>query len=106
KDRVAALPKRLAAALDHRIVWRLEQADLLCREILEIQPGHPDALLIRALVALDAQDQPRAIELMRQASAADSQDPNLHGSRAKMSRSAAFLKGAPAESQRALALGP
>jgi tetratricopeptide (TPR) repeat protein len=43
---------------------------------------------------------------MRQASAADSQDPNLHRSLAEMFRSAGLLDEALAASQRALALGP
>ncbi len=59
ENRAASLPAKLAVALDHRNAGRLEQADLLCGEILEIQPSHPEALLIRALVARDAQDQAR-----------------------------------------------
>ena len=103
-SRPVSLPEILAIADEHRKAGRLEQADRLCRQILEVRPAHPDALHLHSLIAHDAGDQSKAIELTQRAIDAKKEDPILHCNLAEMCRRAGRLDDALAASQQALAL--
>ena len=44
----------LTDALGHHQAGRLREAETLCRQILEANPDHPDALHLRGVLALQA----------------------------------------------------
>jgi len=105
-SRAVSLSEALATAESDRLAGRLEEADQLCRRILELSPDHPIALHIQALTAHDAGDKTRAIKLVRQAIAADRRDPLLYYSLAELCRRAGLLDGALEASRQVLSLEP
>ncbi len=96
----------LAIVDRHREAGRLREADQLCREILKIKPAHPTVLHLRALIAHDGGHSPRALDLMRQAVAANEKSAHLHWTLAEMYRRAELLDEALEAGGRALALQP
>ena len=65
----ALSPERgmMALAAEHHQAGRLEQAEKLCRQVLQKNPGHVDALRMLGLIAAAAGDLEDAEHLLRQA---------------------------------------
>ncbi|MBI3903576.1 MAG: tetratricopeptide repeat protein [Nitrosomonadales bacterium] len=57
---------------------RYPQAQALCRQILQIQPGHFDALHLMGVIAIQTKDPARAIELIGKAIETNPQDADAY----------------------------
>ncbi|MBV8448338.1 MAG: tetratricopeptide repeat protein [Hyphomicrobiales bacterium] len=96
----------LATADGWRKAGRLEEADRVCRQILENEPEHTTALHLRALIANDAGDRTKSIELVQHAIAIDPRDPLLLYTLAELCRRARRFDEALAANRQALFLEP
>src|SRR5437667_6446361 len=64
---VTALPNALQIAVEHHQAGRLAEAEAVYTQILEAQPGNPDALSLLGLVAHQRGMNERAVELIEKA---------------------------------------
>jgi protein O-GlcNAc transferase len=48
---MATIPEAFTLALQHYQANRLQEAEVLYRQILQVQPGHPDALPNLGMIA-------------------------------------------------------
>lgn len=74
----AAIQQSLADAVHHHQAGRLAEAETLYREILEVQPNHPDALHLLGVVARRAGRNDLAVELIRRAIGVNDQIAGFH----------------------------
>ena len=66
-----SITEALSAALEHYQAGRLPEAESLCRQILQAQPTHPDALQLLGVIAYQGGRSDVAIDLLGQAIAAN-----------------------------------
>jgi len=66
-----------AAAAQHN-AGQLPQAETLCRQVLQTQPNHPDALNLLGLIAFQTGRHDEAVQLIRQAIAANKRVPDYY----------------------------
>jgi Flp pilus assembly protein TadD/SAM-dependent methyltransferase len=85
---------------------RLEQAALLCREVLEADPGDPDALYLLGRVALKNGQAAAAAELIRRAILGEDRRPAYHFHLALALQTMGDLAGAVTSYRNNLALDP
>ena len=62
-----SIPEALAAALEHRRAGQLPQAEQICREILSVDPQHPQALNLLGVIALQAGEHQAALDCLSRA---------------------------------------
>jgi len=72
------IEQTLAVATEHHRAGRTAEAERLYREVLASSPGHPDALHLLGVVALQSGRPAEAADLIGQAVANDSTSPLLH----------------------------
>jgi protein O-GlcNAc transferase len=71
----SSIPSALQAAFEHHQAGRLNQAEALYRKILQIKPGHPDALHFLGVIALQHGRNEIAVEQISKAILANPADP-------------------------------
>ena len=96
----------LAIAEQHRLAGRLAAAEQLCRDVLRALPRNAEALHLLGLVAHQAGNTQAAIDLIRQAIAADGSVALFHCNLGEMSRLVGRIDDAVAAGRRALELQP
>lgn len=72
------IEQTLAVATEHHRAGRTAEAERLYREVLAVSPGHPDALHLLGVIALQGGRAPEAVELIGQAVSSDQTSPLLH----------------------------
>jgi tetratricopeptide (TPR) repeat protein len=96
----------LMLAEQHRSAGRLDEAQALCRSILDAQPNEPDALHLLGLVALQLGELADAIEQVRRAVKLAPEVALYHATLGEMCRFAGRPEEAVAHGRRALDLKP
>lgn len=64
---MTAIPDALVLALQHHQAGRLQEAEVLYRQILQVEPDHPDALHLLGLIARQVGQHETAVELIARA---------------------------------------
>jgi predicted O-linked N-acetylglucosamine transferase (SPINDLY family) len=100
------IPEVLIVALQHHQAGRLEQAEVIYRQILQVQPQHPDALHLLGVVAHQMGRHDIGADYIRQAIALKPGDAKFHNNLGETCRAQGKLADAVAHYQRALALRP
>jgi predicted O-linked N-acetylglucosamine transferase (SPINDLY family) len=103
---MATIPEALQVALQHHQAGRLEQAEVIYRQILQVQPQHPDALHLLGVLAHHVGQHEQAVRYIGQAIALDSRRPEFHNNLGEAYRATGKLAEAVTHYQRALALQP
>jgi len=99
-------PDLFAAALRQHRAGRVEEADMMCRQILAIDSRHADTLHLRGLIAYQRQSHDIAVDLISQAIAIDPRTARYHSNLGLAFNALARLDEAAASHRRALALEP
>lgn len=73
------IPQAIDIALRHHNAGELQQAEVIYRQILDIQPDHPDVLHLLGLIAHQVGRNDAAIELIGKALSLFSGNPLFHG---------------------------
>jgi len=100
------VPQALELALQHHQAGRLAEADALYRQILAVQPNHPDALHLLGLVACQAGHSDAAVGWIRQAIALKPNYPEAYNNLGAALRDKGQLDEAIASCRQAIALRP
>lgn len=96
----------LAAAIAHHQGGRLAEAERLYRRILDVEPGHPDALHLLGLIAHGVGQHESALRLIREATEVRPDVALYHSSLGTVFQGLGRLDEALAAYRRALALEP
>ncbi|MEJ2090339.1 MAG: tetratricopeptide repeat protein, partial [Gammaproteobacteria bacterium] len=100
------LKQLFETALESHRAGDLQSADGVYRQILEHHPEHPDALNLRAAIAMDGAQYARAAELLRRAIAVTDQVPEFHCHLGNALQGVGDFDAAAAAYRRAIALRP
>ncbi len=100
------IPQALEIAIQHHQAGRRAEAEQLYRQILALEPQHPDALHLLGLIAQQAGAIEAATELVRAALAANPAVPIFHNSLGNLLADQGQFDGAVAAYRRALELEP
>lgn len=76
--RLATITEALQLARQHHLAGRLAPAEQICRRILTVEPAHPEAVHLLALVAFAGGDVEAAISLLSRAIAASPDNAQFH----------------------------
>jgi predicted O-linked N-acetylglucosamine transferase (SPINDLY family) len=101
---MATIPEALTLALQHHQAGRIHEAEVLCRQFLEVQPNHPDALHFLGIIAYQAARYDMAIDCITRAIALNPNEPQFHNNLGAVYRALDKLKEAEAHYQQALFL--
>ncbi len=99
---MATLPEALAAAIAHHRAGRLPQAEQICRQILAVDPQHPEALNLLGVLALQARQHEAAVDLLGRAVVLRPQVAKFHNDLAAAYLSVGRLDEAVAGCRRSL----
>jgi tetratricopeptide (TPR) repeat protein len=94
------------AVLAHYQAGRLGQAEALCRQVLQAEPGHADALHLLGAIARQARRPEAAADLFRRAISARPSEPVYHNSLGLVLKDMGRLEEAVASFRQALVLRP
>lgn len=72
------IEQTLAVATEHHRAGRTDEAERLYRDVLNASPGHPDALHLLGVIALQSGRAQDAVEMIGQAVAGDGGSPLFH----------------------------
>ena len=100
-----SLPDVLQTAIQHHQAGRLQEAEALYRQILQVEPNHPDALHLLGVIAHQAGKHEIALEYIARAIALNPA-AEYHNNIGEAYRALARLNEAGASFQQALALNP
>jgi len=103
---VARIAEVLAAAVRHHQAGQREEAEKLYREILRIDPEHPDALHLLGAIGNETGDQEMAVEYIRRAIALRPDIAEFHNSLGNALQAQGRLDEAVAAYRQALQLKP
>jgi len=103
---MSAALQRLNDGLAHQRAGRLREAEAAYREVLEAEPGQPDALHLLGVLARRAGDPARAADLIGRAIEADGDRPEYHANLGNALRDLGRGDEAVTAYRRALALSP
>jgi tetratricopeptide (TPR) repeat protein len=96
----------LTIAFEHHQAGRLDEAEMIYRQVLAADPSHPDALHLQGLLALKKGDNELAIDSIRQAIVAKPTEPRFHGNLAGALKAQGKFDEAIACYRRAIELQP
>ncbi len=100
------IPEALALAIQHHQAGRLAEAEALYRQILAVQPQHPDALHLLGVIAQQVGRNDVAVDLIRQAIGLTPGNPAMHSNLGAALRGSGKLDEAVVAYRRALELQP
>ncbi len=103
---MATISEALARAAEHHQSGRLQAAEQLYRQILQVEPNQPDALHLLGLIAHQVGQHERAVELINRAVALNENSPSFHNNLGGAYHALRRLNEAVASFQRALKLKP
>ncbi len=103
---MATIPDALAIAIRHHQDGRLQAAEQLYRQILAVEPDHPDALHLLGVIAQQAGKHEQAVEYIERAIALDANQPLFHNNLGEAYRALRRIPDAIACYRRALQLKP
>lgn len=72
------IEQTLAVATEHHRAGRTAEAERLYRDVLDVSPGHPDALHLLGIIALQSGRAEEAVDRIAQAVAGDDDSPLFH----------------------------
>lgn len=101
-----SLPEALRLAIAHHQAGRLQQAEAIYRQILQIQPTHPDALHLLGVIALQVGQHDVACELIGKALEIFPNSADFLGNLGEALRGAGRLVDAEVAYRRALQVNP
>lgn len=96
----------LRLAIRHHQAGQLQQAEAIYRQILQLQPSHPDALHLLGVVAHQVGQHETAVELIGKAIGAAAKSPEYHANLGEALRALGRLDEAVASYRRAIRLNP
>lgn len=100
------IPEALQIAIQHHQAGRLQEAEVIYRQILQSQPDHPDALHLLGLVAHQVGRHEAAVDLIGKAIAINPAAPEYHNNIGEAYRAQGRRKEAMDCYRRALGLRP
>jgi predicted O-linked N-acetylglucosamine transferase (SPINDLY family) len=103
---MATIPEALQIALQHHQAGQLQDAEALYRQILQVQPQHPDALHLLGVLAHQGGQHEVAVRYIERAIACDPQVAAFHNNLGEVYRAMGQLPDAIAHYRRALGLQP
>jgi predicted O-linked N-acetylglucosamine transferase (SPINDLY family) len=103
---MATIGEALQLALQHHQAGRLSQAEAIYRQILQVQPQHPDALHLLGVIAHQGGQHAVAIDYITQAIAQNSRRAEFHNTIAEVYRAQGKSAEAVTHYRQALALNP
>jgi predicted O-linked N-acetylglucosamine transferase (SPINDLY family) len=103
---MATIPEALAIAIQHHQAGRLQAAEQLYRQILAVEPNHPEALHLLGVIAQQAGKHELAIETIERAISLDGNQPLFHNNLGEAYRALRRIPDAIACYRRALELKP
>ena len=103
---MATIPETLNLALQHHQAGRLQEAEALYRQILQVQPDHPDALHLLGVIAHQVGKHDIAVDYISRAIALNPAVAEYYNNIGEACRALGKLNEAVAHYQRALALKP
>ena len=103
---MATTPEALALALEHHQAGRLHAAELLYRQILQVEPHHADALHLLGVIAHQVGRHEAAAELIGRAISLNGNAAAYHGNLGVVFKVQGRLEEAAARFRRALELKP
>ncbi|MBP2314594.1 tetratricopeptide repeat protein [Azospirillum soli] len=98
------IEQTLAVATEHHRAGRTAEAERLYREVLALSPGHPDALHLLGVIALQGGRAAEAVDLIGQAVSSDQTSPLLHANLGHALHATGRTRDAALSFARALAL--
>lgn len=104
--RAMTLAQVLALAEQHRQSGRLDAAEKLCRQVLQVDPHQAETLQTLGIIVYQSGRAAEGIELVRQAIAANDKVALFHVNLCELLRRAKRLDEAVAAGQQAIALAP
>ncbi len=103
---MATIPEALDLAVRHHQARELTQAEKIYRQILAVEPSHPDALHLLGVIASGKSNLPEAIDLISRAIAANPQVAAYHSNLGNALKDQGRLEEAVGSYQRALRIEP
>ena len=103
---MATIQETLKSALEHHQAGRLQEAEALYRQILQVQPNHPDTLHLLGVLAHQVGKHQVAVDYITRAIALNPAAAEYHSSVGEAYRALARLNEAEASYKQALALKP
>ena len=106
RRRQASFQRRAAAAVQHFRAGELRQAEALCREMLETQPGNANVMHLLGVVMHQTGEIEAAVEVIARAVAVEPGHAEAHCNLGAMLREVGRLDDAVASCRKAIALKP
>lgn len=103
---MTTLPETLAIAVQHHQAGRLQEAEALYRQVLLVQPEHPDALHLLGVIAHQSGRHDAAVEFIVRAIALNPEAAEYHNNIGEVYRAQGKQEEAIAHYRKALALKP
>jgi len=101
-----ALARAFQAAFEHHRAGRLQQAESYYRQVLHIDPGHPDTLHLLGMIAYETGRSDEAVALIGRAVERSPSNPFFHGNLGNVLQACGDVEAAIASYGRALAIKP
>ena len=106
KFTMTTIPQTLATAIQHHQAGNLQQAEQLYRQILQVEPHHPDALHLLGVIAHQLGNNEAAIHYIDKAISVNPSDPNFHSNLGAAYQAMGELDAAVASYRQALNIQP
>jgi predicted O-linked N-acetylglucosamine transferase (SPINDLY family) len=103
---MATIPEALTIALQHHRAGRLQEAETIYRQILQVEPNHADALQLLGMIAHQAGRHDVAADYLRQAIKHNPQGPHYYSNLGAILQAQGKLEDAVVSYRQALALKP
>src|SRR3989338_5237889 len=103
---MASINEAIALAIEHQQAGRLQEEEALYRQILQVNPIHPDALHLLGMVAYQVGKYEIALDFVSQAIRYDAQVPVYHSNIGEILRLLGKLTDAEVHLREALKLDP
>jgi predicted O-linked N-acetylglucosamine transferase (SPINDLY family) len=103
---VATIPEALALALQYHQAGRLPEAEALYRQILQVEPNHPEALHLLGVMAHQQGQHELAVDYIGRAIAIKANEARFHNNLGATYRALGKLQEAMTHYQTAIALHP
>ena len=101
-----SIAESMAMAWRHHAAGTLHDAGMISARVLKLQPGNPDALHLLGVLAYQAGDQDRAVQLISEAIRTHKTFAPMHGNLALAKLAKGDLNGAAASARKAFELKP
>lgn len=100
------IAEAILIAMDHQAAGRLHEAENICRQVLQVDPNHPDALHLLGLIANALGNHGDSVELLDRAIRQQPSNPFLLGNRGNALQALKRFEDALKSYDQALAIKP